>query len=307
MRGLEAHRVQVLESGAFSSVGQAFSLPVRRASAATCAVLALLLSGWADRAGAQTKLDARYTVALAGVTIGRGAWIVDIADNHYTAAASGRVSGLLRVLTNGEGAAAARGLIAGVRFIPATYAANINSEGKTDEVRMSLKDGTVQELAIEPVLPPHPERVPITDAHKRGVLDPLSGGLVLMAGQGDVLTPEACNRTMPVFDGRQRYDLVFSFKRMDRVKAEKGYQGPVVVCQVLYQPRAGHRPNRSAIKFLSQSREIEVWYAPVAGTRALAPFRIGIPTFVGVAVLQATHFVSAPPMQRADPARVNVR
>lgn len=269
--------------------------------------LALFLSTSADQASAQAKLDARYTVALAGVTIGRGAWIVDIAGNQYTAAASGRVSGLLRVLTNGEGAAAARGLIAGMRFIPATYAANINSDGKTDEVRMSLKDGTVQELTVEPVLPPHPERVPVTDAHKRGVLDPLSGGLVMMVGQGDVLTPEVCNRTMPVFDGRQRYDLVFSFKRMDRVKAEKGYQGPAVVCQVIYQPKAGHRPNRSAIKFLSQSREIEVWYAPVAGTRALAPFRIGIPTFVGVAVLQATHFISTPFMQRADPASVNMR
>lgn len=269
--------------------------------------LALIQSAWPGSARAQAKLDARYTVTVAGVTIGRGAWNVDISDSQYMAAASGRVSGVLRALTKGEGAAAARGLISGLRFVPATYAANITSDGKADEVRMTLKDGTIQELAVDPILPPAPDRIPVTEAHKRGVLDPLSGGLVLMAGQGDVLTPEVCNRTTPVFDGRQRYDLAFSFKRMDRVRAEKGYQGPVVVCQVTYQPKAGHRAGRSAIKFLAQSREIEVWYAPVAGTRALAPFRIDVPTFVGSAVLQATHFVAGPLSERLDPASVRTR
>lgn len=274
---------------------------------AVTALVALVLATAPSQARADAKLDARYSVTVAGVTIGRGAWVIEFGDNQYTAAASGRVTGIFRALSTGEGAAAARGTITGFRLVPLTYAANITSDGKSDEVRMSLKDGTVQELAAEPVLPPHPDRVPVTDAHKRGVLDPLTGGLVLMGGNGDSLSPEACNRTMPVFDGRQRYDLAFSFKRMDKVKADKGYQGAVVVCQVGYRPMAGHRPGRSAIKFLVQSKDIEVWYAPVAGTRALVPFKVLIPTFIGKATLEATHFVSASPSPKAKSTSAHSR
>ena len=43
---------------------------------------------------AQGKLDARYTASLAGVPIGKGAWIIDIGEDQYTAAASGMTAGI---------------------------------------------------------------------------------------------------------------------------------------------------------------------------------------------------------------------
>src|SRR5438105_14037772 len=46
-----------------------------------------------------------------------------------------------------------------------------------------------------------------------------------------------------------------AFKRMDRVTAEKGYAGPVVVCSVSYEPIAGHRANIPLVKYLSEGRE----------------------------------------------------
>lgn len=259
-------------------------------------VVALALA--ARPAAAQSRLEGRYAVSLAGVSIGKGAWVVDIAEDHFTAAASGRVSGLLRAVTSGEGAAASRGFVSGGRLVPTTYAVNVTSGGKLDEVRFSLlKDGSVKDLVAEPALAPHPSRIPVTDPHKRGVLDPMTAALITLGGTGDMLTPEVCERTVPVFDGRQRYDLALSYKRSEKVKSEKGYQGPVVVCGVTYRPISGHRPDRSAIKFLTETRDIEMWYAPIAGTRVLAPFRINIPTLFGTAVLQATQFMTnlAPP------------
>ena len=89
----------------------------------------------------------------------------------------------------------------------------------------------------------------------------------------DFLSPEACHRTLAVFDGRLRYDLQFAFKRMDKVKADKGYAGPVVVCAAYFSPVAGFVPSRAAIKYLSKQRGMEVWLAPVAGTRVLVPYR----------------------------------
>ena len=64
------------------------------------AVLALTSS---NAALAQGRLDARYAVTLAGIPIGRGIWVVDIAETQYTAVASGSTAGLLRVFASGQG------------------------------------------------------------------------------------------------------------------------------------------------------------------------------------------------------------
>jgi Protein of unknown function (DUF3108) len=159
---------------------------------------------------------------------------------------------------------------------------------------MAFAGGAVKDLQVEPPTPYSADRVPLTEAHRRGVMDPLSAGLVYVGGSGDVLTPDVCRRTVPIFDGRQRYDLTLAFKGMQQVKADKGYEGPVVVCMVVYQPLAGHRPDRPAVRQLAESRDMDIWFAPIAGTRFLAPFRISLPTVIGMAVLQADQFVSYP-------------
>ena len=89
-----------------------------------------------------------------------------------------------------------------------------------------------------------------------------------------------------------RYDLKLDFKRMETVKAEKGYQGPVVVCAIYFSPVAGYIPDRAVIKYLTAQRNIEIAFAPVAGTRILVPYRMVIPTPLGTAMLQATQFIT---------------
>jgi hypothetical protein len=124
--------------------------------------------------------------------------------------------------------------------------------------------------------------------------------LTRVEGNGDPVSPEACRRKLSVFDGRIRYDLSSSFKRMDFVKAEKGYQGPAVVCALYFTPISGYVPNRSGIRYLIELRDAEVWLAPIAGTRMLVPFRFSMPTPLGVGVLQARQFISvAEPAQAA--------
>jgi hypothetical protein len=247
----------------------------------------------ADPVLAQGRLDARYAVSLGGVPVGKGAWVIDIAENQFTAAASGATAGLLRVFASGQGSGASRGFIVGGNPVPATFAASITSDKKTEEIRMTLGSGDVKEFAVTPELPVDPERVPVTDAHFHGVSDPMTGSLLRVAGTGNPLGPQACQRNTPIFDGRMRYNLQFAYKRMEQVKAEKGYEGPVVVCAVYFTPVAGYVPHRASIKYLASQRDMEVWLAPIGTTRVLVPFRISIPTPIGVGVMQATQFVSA--------------
>jgi hypothetical protein len=246
----------------------------------------------ADPAVAQGRLDARYAVTLAGVPVGKGAWVIDIAENQFTAAASGATAGLLRVFASGQGSGASRGLIVSGTPVPASFAASITSDKKTEEIRMTLGAGDVKDFAISPEVPVDPERVPVTEAHFHGVSDPMTGSLIRVPGTGNPLTPQACSRTTPIFDGRMRYNLQFAYKRMEQVKADKGYEGPVVVCAVYFTPIAGFIPHRASVKYLASQRDMEVWLAPVANTRVLVPYRVSIPTPIGVGVMQATQFVS---------------
>jgi hypothetical protein len=243
---------------------------------------------------AQGKLDARYTASLAGLPIGRGAWVVDVGDDQYTAAASGMTAGILSVFASGKGSGASRGHVRGDGLSPNTYASSITSDNKTEEMRVALSNGTVKDVTITPPTPFNPERLPVSEANKHGVIDPMSGVLMLPPGSGNPLGPEACRRTVPMFDGRMRFDLHLSFRRMDVVRAAKGYQGPAVVCLVQFVPVAGYVPDRPAVKYLVAQRDIEVYLAPLMGTRILIPFKLTVPTPLGQGVIEATQFVTTP-------------
>jgi hypothetical protein len=45
---------------------------------------------------------------------------------------------------------------------------------------------------------------------------------------------------------------------------------------------------------------MEVWLAPIAGTRVLVPIKVSVPTPLGTGLLEATHFISAPQPSRAS-------
>jgi hypothetical protein len=262
--------------------------------------LALALGAPMGTALAQGRLEARYTASLAGIPIGKGTWVVDIADTHYSAAASGVTTGLIRVFTGGEGTSVARGLVNGGRLMSSIYASTIKTRHKTDEVRFTVSNGDIKDFKLDPPQDKDPERVPITKGAEHGVLDPMTASLLRVPGNDNPLKPEACARTLAVFDGRLRYDLNLAYKRMDEVKADKGYAGPVLVCAVYFSPLAGYIPSRATIKYLKKMRDIEVWLAPIAGTRVLAPFRIQGPTPIGEAKLAADQFVTEATSKRAS-------
>lgn len=279
---------------------------VQRVLLAGAAALPALVLG--DGAAlAQGTLDARYEVTLGGVAFGTGVWRIDVRDDQFTAAVSGTTTGLMRMLSTGRGASASRGSVAASGVLHASsYSSSIATTQKYDEVRMQLASGIVKDYVAEPPSSPDPERVPVQDAHRRNVLDPMTAAILRVPGNGDTFVPQACNRKLAIFDGRMRYDLQVSFKRLDRVRSEKGYQGTVVVCAVTFAPVAGHIPSRPVIRYLAQLRDTEAWFAPIAGTRLMVPYRVTLATPLGQGVLQATQFITVP-RQAARPTPTSAR
>lgn len=271
-----------------------FLLPAVKRFCSFFGALALLALALPDGALAQGKLEARYEATLAGIPVGKGAWSIDIADDAFSASAFGGTSGLLKAFASGSGTGAAQGRVVNGALVSTSYSASTTTSKKTEAIHMVLINGTVKEFAIEPEPPVDPDRIPVTEAQRRGVFDPMTGSMLRVPGTADPLGPEACRTGAPVFDGRMRYDLKLDFKRMETVKAEKGYQGPVVVCAIYFVPVAGYIPDRPVIKYLAAQRNMEIAFAPVAGTRILVPFRMIIPTPLGTAMLEAVEFVTQP-------------
>jgi len=253
-------------------------------------LLALLVSQ--HHAAAQGRLDARYEATLAGIFVGQGSWTIDVQDDQFSAAATGGTAGLLKTFSAASGTSASQGRIVNGGLVANSYAGTTNMWKKSEAIHMTLLNGYVKEFSIDPVPPVDPGRLPVTDAQRRGAYDPMTGALLHVPGTGELLTPDACRAGAPVFDGRMRYDLKLDFKRMENVKAEKGYHGPAVVCSVYFTPIAGYIPDRPVIKYLAGQRNIEITFAPIPGTRILVPFRMVIPTPLGTAMLEATSFVT---------------
>jgi hypothetical protein len=269
----------------------------RRRYAGRLALLTLfgLALAWEARpAAAQGRLEAQYEATLAGIPVGRGAWNVDIQDDVFSAAASGGTTGLLKSFAGGSGTGASQGRVVNGALVATNYQASTTTSKKTEEIRIVLDKGNVKEYGILPEPPVDPDRIPVTDANRRGVWDPMTASLLRVPGTGDPVSPEACRTGAAVFDGRMRYDLKLDFKRMETVKAEKGYHGPVVVCAIYFVPVAGYIPDRPVIKYLTAQRSIEIAFAPIAGTRVLVPFRMRVPTPLGPAMLEATSFITVP-------------
>lgn len=265
---------------------------IRRAETFAWPLTFVALVAAAEPAAAQATLDARYEASLAGIEVGKGAWVIQFDDNWYSASASGATSGVMQAFSSGHGRGESQGRVVNGQLVPSSYTASITGGKKTETIRITLANGNVKDSSIEPEPPPDDDRIPVTDAHRRGVIDPMTASFLRVPGTGDLLSPESCRISTPIFDGRMRYDLRLEYKRTETIKAEKGYRGPALVCAVYFNPVSGYIPDRAAIKYLIKQRDMEVWLAPIAGTRVLAPYKLKIPTPLGNAVLEATQFVT---------------
>jgi hypothetical protein len=261
----------------------------RRLSLCTGLIFAALAQ---SPAHAQARLDAQYEATLAGIPVGRGSWTIDIGDDQYTASAFGGTAGLLKAIANGSGTGAVQGHVVNGALVGTNYSASTTTSKKTEAIHITLANGNVKEFGIDPTPPVDPDRIPLTDAHKKNVFDPMTASLLRVPGTGDPVSPDACRTGAAVFDGRMRYDLSLDFKRMETVKAAKGYYGPAVVCAMYFKPIAGYIPDRPVIKYLQTQRNIEIAFVPIPATRYLVPFRIVVPTPLGTAMLEATQFIT---------------
>jgi len=88
---------------------------------------------------------------------------------------------------------------------------------------------------------------------------------------------------------RTRVDVLRIVKE-EKVKFAQGFSGRVLVCGVLLQPIAGYRADSMLVKYVAGRRDLELWFAPIAGTSFIAPIRVLMPTLIGKLEIAADQF-----------------
>jgi hypothetical protein len=272
----------------------------RRLLIGSLVALAASTVGGSAPAAEQATLKATYYITIAGFTIGRADVESRFSDSEYTAAISGSTYGLSRIVSDSHAVLTGKGRISGTRVIPAAYTLTTEESGFETHVSMTMQGGSIVDLQAEPALRDVPDRVPVTSGHKRRVVDPVGAFVVVLDRPGPADGKRVCNRTVPVFDGWQRYDVKLYHKETKSVSGRgSSYSGTAIICGARYVPVAGHRPSREAIQYMANNKRLEVWLAPIKSTALLVPYRIVIGTKIGDLIINAKNFVVTATEQQA--------
>lgn len=263
----------------------------------------LALCGTATTARADARLTGHYVISMIGVTIGHITWTTDVMAGAYRTTANGKASGALSMLVNGEGqiatsgtmtaSPAGNGAAGAMRLTPSFFTSNVIEDGEATGLQMTFDKGSVKTLRIDAASKQKARedgRIPVTEADRQNVSDPLTAMLIGTPPSANPLTPAACDRLLEVFDGQRRYNLVLSYKRIDRIKVDVGYAGPVLVCGVMLKPIAGYRADSMLVKYAGGKRDMEIWFAPMASQPLIAPVRLVMPTLIGTLEIEADRF-----------------
>lgn len=240
----------------------------------------------AARAG---EVQALYAASFMGIGIAKASLSIKVERGAYAAKLHISTAGLARIVSSEETFVDAKGYV-GRAFVPSTY--ELMSRGDTvTQVSMALGGGNVRSLRAIPELIEREDRVPVTAATKRRVVDPLSAA-ILPEARND---KDVCDRTMPVFDGWTRYDIKLDYEGTEKIKLP-GYEGDAIHCSARWVPVAGHREGTKSTEFMRDNRDLGVWYVPMADGKVMVPSKISVMTMRGLLLITATQF--------GDPAKL---
>ncbi len=125
-------------------------------------------------AAANETLQVGYSIRLLGLSLGSAGMNATISPSSYDLEISAQLSGIASIVSKAHGGARSSGSIEQGRVLSRAYATASSNSKETRTVRMALNAGSVRSVELVPPPEPHPDRVPVTDAHKRGIVDPLS-------------------------------------------------------------------------------------------------------------------------------------
>ena len=237
----------------------------------------------ASQAAATSKLQATYDMSLGPFDLGDFQLTASFDGPQYDIQAKAKFEILKGLLFRGGGTTRSAGVLTEKGLEPSVFEVSYKGGDQKELRTMRFADGAVSDFSIVPAKKPNPHDIPLNEKQLVNVLDPLSAAFLSIRSDLPPGDPALCRKTVRVFDGQQRFDIVLSPKRTDKLlkNAPSDIPGPVAVCRVKYVPVSGYRPDNAGVKFMTKTDDVEVWLASVPEEHLYLPYRIVVPTALG--------------------------
>jgi hypothetical protein len=255
--------------------------------------MALAMACGALTSAQAEQLRANFNVSIIGLPIGTAFAVAKLDPNAYKIDVRVKLTGVAAMVNKTEGAATGSGALANGAVLSNAYANTTANSTETRTVRMGLNAGNVRAVDISPPFLDMGQRVPVTDAHKSGIVDPISALLMPVPAGQPLIGASACNRVIPVYDGLVRFNVTLRHVGEKTIQT-KGYSGPVSVCAARYTPVAGYKPDSKSTQWMANNKNMEVWLAPLENAHVVAPVYVSIATSAGTLNIRANEFLITP-------------
>ncbi|KAA0578836.1 DUF3108 domain-containing protein [Azospirillum sp. B21] len=285
-------------------------LPIRFGTALLAAGLSLPLLPLAAPAAMAEPLKATYRVFVGGVTALDVDATLDVTGDRYRIAVSAVTGGTIGRLFTWKTESESDGRRQGDDLRPANHRQSSRFRGEPRNVTLTYgPQGDVSATVTPP--PETDDREPVPPALQRGTLDPLSAVLDLLFAVG---ASERCDRSLPVFDGRRRYDMMFAEvgRRIVDPSRYSVFSGLAQQCRVSYKPVAGYGRSGPTGRFWQRSSPadrppVDLWLAPVAAGYPPLPVRLETDSDFGSVVVHLTSVTPPAADRRTGAAQPPIR
>ena len=225
-----------------------------------------------------------YSIAFAGIPVARSKFQTLIDGNAVTVTGTLSTSGLAAAFDSTKATSTSAGVISKNGVQTQSFSLDYKSGKRARATRVNFKNGNVVSTSITPERAPNPNLVPVEPNDLKGVVDPFFASLVFATNASEV-----CNRTIKVFDGVLRINLVLRPSGSEPYVVGK-VKGDGVRCAARYQPVSGHRASSSSVSYMSEGERATIVFGALPGTNLYAPVKAAIKTKNGTVTIRATKF-----------------
>lgn len=211
--------------------------PIRTAGIAACSICVMLATGALQQADADTTpISADYDVFAGGLHVLTSVLEISLEDERYDARLDAELVGAPGWFVDWWATVESDGQIDGDQLDPELYFSERTRRGETQKTVLDFAiDGEI-DVTFEPER--NDSNGLVAPELLMDTLDPLSG---LISVINTVTDGGTCEARVPVFDGRRRYDVVFSDLGLDELRptSRSRFSGEARRCRMNLEPVAG--------------------------------------------------------------------
>lgn len=247
--------------------------------------------------GGRQMLKVTYDFRAAGLNVGKATLFAEIEDGKYVATSSMKTAGLAEWFFKSRYRVKATGRVENGDVQPHRYDSDFEGRNSRKLVTMMWdQNGLPGPVAADPPYGARQLKYKVSNEQQREAVDPMSGWIhMLIAASATAESP--CGVSIPVFDGRRRYNLQLQYEGMKKLKLERGelFEGQTYFCKMGFEKIAGYKSTAEGAEEGKEDDEdalpvppLTIWSARLTGEDGfLVPLRMRAETPIGGVIMVA--------------------